>query len=567
MGINGNMLPYRSYLHEYYDEIKKGKIIVGQEMMQGLEMYINDIDNPEYIFDTREANFRIKFIETFCKHSKDPFSGMPFKLMLWQKAFITCLYSFKIKKTGRDRFKKAILLIARKNGKSTLCAALAFTELMVGGAGKDIICSANNDEQSKIIFEEIANMKDMFDPKSKRVRRNRNEITFIKSKSKIKRVSDRRKNILGLNISFAICDESNELKTGDTPSKLIKSMSLKKNPKFINITTEGFEHDGYLDKELAKARMILDGERSDASSETTLVWLYTQDSEQEIWQDEKTWQKSNPSLYEVKSVEYLREQLAESRLDKAERLQTLCYDFNIKQNAGEAWLLESDYNYPMQKWSLEEFRGCFAIGAVDLSMTNDLTCAKVMLMRAVNPETQEQDNHKYIATRYFLPSDRLKSDKQYGAEYEEWARQGLIEITEGNQNDLTKVADWFGSLYKEYGIKTFITGYDDRFSNDFKNRMDEWGFEYEMVLQNAKTLSDPMKNVEADLKSQLINYNNNPIDKWCFANTVLKIDNKGFQSAEKIPNQPQRKIDGVDTLIDLYAMLKRYRTEFMNNVH
>lgn len=566
-----------NWLLEYKKAIDEGKIIVGQEMMQGLEMYIKDLDNPKYYMDLDEPNFRIEFIETFCKHSKDPFSGQPFILELWQKAFITCLYGFKIRATGRDRFKRALLLISRKNGKSTLCAALAFTELMVGGAGKDVVCSANNDEQSKIIFEEIVNMADQFDPKMKRVRKNRDKIEFKKNKSKIKRVSDRKKNILGLNINFAICDETNELETGETPSKLIKSMSLKPNPKFINITTEGMVFDGYLDKELIKAREILDGERTDASSESLLVWLYTQDSKQEIYtvtaetmgdiEHPCVWQKSNPSLYSVKSPQYLLEQIAESRIDKGEKLQTECFDFNIKSNVNESWLMESDFNYLQEEWSLEEFRNCYAIAGVDLSFTNDLTCVKLLLQRAVHPKTGEPDNMKYIATKYFIPTSKIETtSKDSGSNYKEWVTKGYIEATEGNQNDLTKVADWLGMLYKEYGIRTFITGYDDRFSNDFKNRMDEWGFEYELIQQNRFVMSDPMKSVEADLKSQLINYNNNPVDKWCFANTCVKADNQGYQMAEKIKGQPDRKIDGSVTLIILYATLKRYRTEFLNKV-
>ncbi len=565
-----------NWLLEYKKAIDEGKIIVGQEMMQGLEMYIADLDNPKYYMDLEEPNFRIEFIETFCKHSKDPFSGKPFILELWQKAFITCLYGFKIRATGRDRFKRALLLIARKNGKSTLCAALAFCELMIGGAGKDVVCSANNDEQSKIIFEEIANMADQFDPKMKRVRKNRDKIEFKKNKSKIKRVSDRKKNILGLNINFAICDETNELETGETPSKLIKSMSLKPNPKFINITTEGMVFDGYLDKELVKARAILDGERTDASSESLLIWLYTQDSQQEIYtvtaetmgdiDHPCVWQKSNPSLYSVKDPNYLLEQIAESRIDKGEKLQTECFDFNIKSNVNESWLMDSDFNYPQEAWSLEEFRGCYAIAACDLSFTNDLTCCKVLLQRAINPNTDEPDNMKYIATKYFIPEAKLESAKDSGANYQEWVRQGLIEVSEGNQNDLTKVADWLGYLYKEYGIKTFMTGYDDRFSNDFKNRMDEWGFDYEIILQNRFVMSDPMKSVEADLKSQLINYNNNPIDKWCLSNTCVRSDSQGYQMAEKIKGQPDRKIDGSVTLIILYATLKRYRSEFVSKI-
>ena len=546
-----------TYLEQYREEIRKGNIIAGRELITALDMYIEDMKNPRYIYDTKEANIRIEFIELFCKHSKAPFDGQPFKLQLWQKALIEVLYSMKHAATGKDRFRRLILLIARKNGKSTLCAALAFTELMIGGGGKDVICSANNDEQSKIIFEEIANMGDMFDPKKKRVRRNRNEIINAKSKSKVKRVSDRRKNILGLNIDFAICDETNELKNGETPSKLIKSMSLKPNPKFINITTEGFENEGYLDVELRKARAILAGERDDEASENILIWLYTQDSEQEIWQEELSWQKSNPSLYVVKQVDYLKQQIAESKHDKGERLQTLTFDFNIKCGSSEAWLMKEDYDYPQEIKSLEDFRGCYALAAVDLSETTDLTNAKILLMRAGDPK-------KYIFSHYWIPESKLDNsdDRKAGAKYKEWAKAGLLDICAGNYNDLTLVADWLASLKKTHGIKIVKCGYDVKFSKEFTDRMEEHQIETELIQQSKEVMSSPMKLVEADLKSQLINYGNNEMDAWCFGNASIEVDKFGRVLCVKIAGQQQRRIDGAVTTIILYATFMRFKSEY-----
>lgn len=550
-----------TYLEQYREEIRKGNIIAGRELITSLDNYLNDISSGRYIYDTKEADRRISFIETFCKHSKAPFDGQPFILELWEKAFIEVLYSMKNKDTLRDRFRRALLLIARKNGKSTLCAALAFTELMIGGGGKDVICSANNDEQSKIIFEETANMAEMFDPNKKRVRKNRNEIQNFKSKSKVKRVSDRRRNILGLNIDFAICDETNELRDGDTPSKLIKSMSLKPNPKFINITTEGMEVDGYLDKELAKARAILAGERSDPASESLLIWLYTQDSEQEIWQDESTWQKSNPSYPKIKTYEYFREQIEESKYDKSERIQTLTFDFNIKVGNSEAWLMLEDYDYEQKIHSLEEFRDSFCLAAVDLAETTDLTNCKLLFMR-------KDDNTKYVFSHYWIPKGKLENsdDKKAGAKYQEWAKEGYITICDGNDNDLTLVADWIMDLKNKYNIRVIKCGYDVKFAKDFINRMDYYGIETEIIQQNAVVMSDPMKLVEADLKSRIINYSSNPVDKWCLGNASMQVNNSGDVLCVKINNQPSKRIDGAVTLIILYATFKRFRSEFMRFV-
>ena len=121
----------QTYLEQYREAIRSGEIIAGHELITALDTYIADMQNPRYVYDTKEAYKRIEFIETFVKLTKSPFYGKPMKLMLWQKAFIECMYSFKNAETGRDRFKRILLLIGRKNAKSETCNGLAFTELML----------------------------------------------------------------------------------------------------------------------------------------------------------------------------------------------------------------------------------------------------------------------------------------------------------------------------------------------------------------------------------------------------------------------------------------------------
>ena len=547
-----------TYLQDYYSKIKKGEIIAGRELITALEKLIADIDNPKYLYDTRDADRRISFIENFIKLTKSPFYGKPMLLLDWQKAFITALYSFKVRETGFDRFKKAILLIARKNTKSETCNALGFTELMIGASGSDIVCSSNDDSQANILYDGINTMREMFDEKGKRTSKNLSFIKNKKTNSKVFKLSDKTRNKEGRNIDFAIIDEVHEMKDKTIINSIDQSQSLKDNPKRIIITTEGFTNDGALDDELIYARKILNDEYED---DTLLVWLYTQDSEQEIWQDESSWQKSNPTVGIIKKYDYLRERLNKARIDKSERVFTLCKDFNIKQNSSESWLMSEDYEYKQDIKDLEEFRGCFALAAVDLAETTDLTNAKILIMKA-------GDNTKYVFSRYWIPESKLQNsdDKNAGAKYSEWAKAGLLTICEGNDNDLTKVADWLADLKKKHNIKIVKCGYDLRFAKDFINRMDEYGIETEIIQQNSNVMSNPMKLVEADLKSRLINYGDNEIDKWCLSNASMQVDNLGRVMCIKINNQPSKRIDGAVTLIILYATLQRFRSEYMKYV-
>ena len=548
------------YLVQYREAIRRGEIIAGQELIMELDRLIADLDNPRYFYDTRDAYDRMDFMEGCIRLTKSPFYGKPMVLMLWQKAFIEVVYSFKMAETGFDRFKKVVLLIARKNTKSETCAALALTEMIIGPMGADVVCSSNDDNQASIIYDAIDTMRLMIDPDDDDTWRNQRFIKCIFTNSKVFKLSDRTRNKEGRNIDFAILDESHEMKDNVIAKSVEQSQSLKDNPKFINITTEGFVNDGYLDDELRKCRAIISGEDTGIMAERTLPWLYTQDSEAEVWQDESTWQKSNPTLGIVKKWDYLREQIDAARKSKADRMFVLSKDFNFKVSNSQQWLMEEDFTYPAT-FELETFRGGFALGAVDLAETTDLSCAKVLLMR-------KDDRTKYVHSHYFIPESKLEKtdDAAFGAKYKEWAKAGLVTICEGNEVDLAIVADWFFSLYKEYGIRLIKCGYDQRFAKDFLQKMDYYGFYYEMVYQDKKTLSNPMKLVEADLKDRLINYNENPVDRWCLGNASMEMDSLGNVMAVKINNQAARRIDGAVTLIILYEMFRRYRTQLLNKL-
>lgn len=547
------------FLEEYFKKAKKGEIIVGNELMMELENLIEDMNGDEYDYDSTDADLRIDFIENCVKLTKSPFYGKPMKLLLFQKAFISAVYSFKMK-DGNDRFKKIILLIARKNGKSELCSALALSSFILGNEGSDIVCSSNDDTQASIMYDAIDLMRQMIDPNDLDTKKN---IRFILNKTtntKIFKMSERTKNKEGRNIDDAFQDEAHELKTNTIPKSIEQSQSLKENPKFFILTTEGFVIDGYLDDELKAARKIINGEDDSISASRVLAWLYTQDSELEIFQNPRSWAKSNPTLGIVKRLDYLEEQVELAKKSKADRIFVLSKDFNLKQNGVESWLNLEDFTYPA-KYDLEDLRGGFCLGHVDLAETTDLCCAKALVMKPNDPT-------KYIVSQYFIPQSKLdpeNDDHNAGAHYKEWAEQGHITICEGNDIDLTIVADWFFKLQKEHKIALYKCGYDQRFAKDWLRRMEEynWSKQYgdvEMILQDAKTLNNAIRLVETDLKAQLINYNENPVDRWCFKNSCLKIND--YRQAIIIKTENAKKIDGSVTLASLYEVYRRYRSDY-----
>ena len=555
-----------NYLLQYREAIRSGDIIAGFDLIQELDNLISDLSDPQYKYITYDAELRIDFIENCIRLTKAPYYGKPMQLMLWEKAFIEVVYSFKVKSidTGNwvDRFQEILLLITRKCGKTELIAALLLTELIIGDAGIDIVCSGMDDGTADLAYQAVDTMRLMIDPESVDTWRNQKGIKCLINGSHIYKLSNSTRQREGRNIDVCSIDEIWSLPAdGDIYKSVQQSTSVKERYKIFMFGSEGFVNDGFLDRKRNEYQAIITQEDDRESAKRKLPWFYTQDSEHEVWNTDingisKLWEKSNPSIGKIKKWSYLRDRVDEARKSKSDRVFVLCKDFNFKQNSAQAWLNTEDYKYNAV-YDLEDFRGALTLGAVDLSETTDMTSAKILLMK-------KDERTKYIYQHYWIPESKLTSadDKAAGAKYKEWAKDGKLTICEGNDIDLTLVADWFYTLYKDFGLKLYKCGYDVKFSKDFIRRMDEYGFDTEIIPQNKITLSNAMKLCESDLKAQYVNYNENDIDAWCLGNAAMEIDNVGNVQAVKIAGQPGKRIDGAVTLIILYEMYRRYRSDY-----
>lgn len=540
-----------NYLLEYYEEIKSGKILVGEELKNILESLIKDLDNPKYIYDLSDGNLRIEFIEKFCKHTKSPFNGKPFILELWEKAFLQVAYGFKYKKTGLRRFTEVILLIARKNGKTTFVAGIDLAEFFLSKGGVDIVCASNTNDQASILFEEINNMREQSRSLSKPTRSKKN-IFYIyspKTKNKIKKLSAQSRNLDGFNIEVGCIDEVHQMTDSKVYDAIKQSQSTKEQPLIFIITTEGNVVGGFLDKKLEYCRKMIKKEIQD---ERVLPWLYTQDSEKEIYTDPRTWQKSNPSLNAIKQVQYIEDIMNKAKNDLSTRITMLCKDFNIKQLESGTWLSFDELNNE-EVYDIEFLRDSYAVAGVDLSSTTDLTAAILLIIK---------DKQKYVIPHFFMPSEVLqKRIEEDSVPYDIWVKKGYITLTEGSQNDFSLVTEWFKEMFYKYQIRPLWVGYDPWNSKYWVDEMEDAGFEMEKIRQGVFTLSEPMKQLEADLKSHKVNYNNNPILKWCLANTQAKVDINSNIQPSKL-NSKFKRIDGAVALIIAYAVLNIHKKDY-----
>ena len=275
---------------------------------------------------------------------------------------------------------------------------------------------------------------------------------------------------------------------------------------------------------------------------------------EEVYNDKSSWVKSNPSLGTVKAISYLEDIMNKSKNDLSTRVTMLCKDFNIKQLESGTWLSFDDLNNETT-FDIEFLRDSYAIGGVDLSSTTDLTCALLLVIK---------EGKKYIVPHFFMPSEVVqKRIQEDSVPYDLWIKRGLITLTDGSQNDFTKVTEWFLQMVREYGIRPLWIGYDPWNAQYWVNEMEEHGFNMEKIRQGIFTLSEPMKQLEADLKNKGVIYDNNPILKWCLANTQAKVDVNGNIQPSKM-NSKYKRIDGCVALIIAYAVLNRYKNDYTN---
>ena len=544
-----------NFILEYWNKIQSGEIVACRRLIQQYQKLVDELEHPRdpWVFDIEKATKPIEFIERFCKHSKGKWIGKPVKLELFQKAKIQAVYGFVHKETGLRRCREVFTLVGRKNGKSTEKAATG-NYMMVGDGegGAEVYSVATKKDQARIVFSEAVNMVAQSPALSKHVKKRKTDLYFPITFSKFEPLASDSNSLDGLNVHYGIMDELHAIKDRNLYDVIKQAMTAREQPILDMITTAGFVRECIFDSIYTYACNVLDGVVDD---ERFLAFIYELDDRSE-WTDFRMWEKANPGLGTIKSYEELAANVERAKNDPDFLPTVLTKDFNIRDTVAGTWLTFDQINNE-ETFDIEEFRGCYAIGGADLSSTTDLTCATLLMMK---PGSEK----KYVIQQYFLPEDlveqRVKEDK---IPYDKWAERGLLTLCPGNKVNYSDVTAWFMKMYQEYGIIPFWIGYDPWNSQYWIEEMKGMGFTMIEVRQGAKTLSQPMKEMGADLCAKKINYGNNPVLKWCLTNTNVKRDDN--DNIRPIKGQSNRqRIDGAVSLLIAYTVLFNNLQDYLN---
>ena len=543
----------------YFTGILDGKIVACEKMKRVSEILMNRFVCPdEFHFDIEIANRHTDFIEKFCKLPTGKI-GLPLKMELFQKARLQALFGF-VDDNNLRQYNECIIVEGRKNGKTTETAAVEIDMLINDDEGSPQIYNiATMLDQAKLGFNAAHKMIKQSPLLSKHIKKRAADLYFPINMGYIKALASNSNSLDGLDVHCGVIDELAAIKNRDIYDLIKQAMGARMQPLLFCITTNGFVRNGIFDSQYNYASDILYGR---AENNRFLPFIYELDNVNE-WDDESCWIKANPGIDTIKSREYLRQMVEKAKDDPSFKPTVLVKDFNVPQTSQTAWL---SYEILNNEEKIPDFDFRYAIGGMDAADSIDLNAAKAICMRPDDP-------HMYVKSMYWLPQRVIDEYENEGnrrgrdsAPYSLWESQGFLRTVPGAKVDKRVFLDWFCELRDQEDLYISYIGYDpwhidDSLLREFKA---EFG-EHSMipVRQGVATLSQPMKNMEADFKDKLIVYNNNPIDKWCLMNTSVKSDINGNIQPVKGLDRTQR-IDGALALIDAYVVLENKKDEYLS---
>lgn len=546
---------------EYWEEIEKGNINVGDKIRRTYKKVVKDIKYPgEYFYSPKRGNHILEFAENFCRHSKGKCGGKRVKLELWEKAHLATVFGF-IDIEGNRKYRESILIVGKKNGKSLLASIVGLYMLTADGEmGPEVYAVATKKDQSKIIWLESKRMVRKSPALSKRVRSLVAELDTDFNDGVFKPLASDSDTLDGLNIHCVLMDEIHQWKQGKALYDIMADgVSAREQPLVYITSTAGTIREDIYDQKYDEAEMVINGydDPEGYKDEHLIAFIYEIDNRKE-WTDESCWEKANPGLGTIKNKQTLKDKVEKAKKNPLLVKNLLCKEFNIRETSSEAWLTFEQANNT-ETFSVEDLKPRYGVGGVDLSSTTDLTAAKVLFKI---PESEKI----YTLSMYWIPEDlvekRITEDK---IPYDIWIEKGYVRTCKGNKISYKDVKAWFVEIQEKYDIYINMIGYDSWSAAYFVEDMQEYFGKAAMIpiIQGKKTLSQPMKNLGADLENNLIVYNNNPVDKWCLCNTAVDIDrNDNIQPIKT--SKPRRRIDGTAALLDAYVVLQNNYNEYMS---
>lgn len=541
-----------NWIFKYHEAIQKKEVIVGVWVRLCFEILTTGLLNGEWEFNEKKANKAIKFIENFCHHSEGRSDLL--HLELWQKAIVSAIFGIMDKTTGHRQFREVFIIVARKNGKTLFAAAIAAYMTYVDGEyGAKVYFLAPKLDQADLVYDAFYQIVQSDDELDSITKKRRSDIYIKAFNTSVKKIAFNSKKSDGFNPQLVVNDEM-EAWPGDQGLKqyevMTSALGARKQPLIISIATAGYVNDGIFDELFKRATAFLKG---NSREKRLLPFIYMID-DIEKWDSIEELKKSNPNLGVSVSVEYYLEQIEIARNSISKKVEFMTKFCNIKQNSAVAWLDYWDVMkcvHEEKPLSLEDFKGCYCVGGIDLSRTTDLTAASIVINR---------DGINHIFTRFYMPQKRYEvAINEDNTPYNIYRDRGFLFISGENQVDYKDVYNWFIELVKVYKIKPLKIGYDRYSANYLVEDLKTAGFHTDDVYQGTN-LTPILHEFEGNLKDGLFDFGDNSMLAAHFLNVAVDI-NLNDSRMKPVKIEKRMRIDGAMSVFDALTMVSKYHNE------
>lgn len=530
----------------YQEQIENGSVTVGYWVKLFYAWLCRELLEGRLVYNAKKANKAIRFIETFCHHSK----GRNDLLVLepWQKALVATIFGV-MDMYGNRQFREVFLVVGRKNGKSLLAAAIIAAALILDREyGAEIYCVAPKLSQADIIYSAFwqtvksePELQELIEPK-------KNGYYMESSNSWMFKIAFNSKKSDGYNPHVTVCDEIASW-PGEKGLKQYEVMTSgtgsRRQPLTLSTTTAGYENDGIYDELMKRSTAFLMGN----SRETRLApFLYMIDDITK-WDDLEELKKANPNMGVSISEEYLKEQILIAYSSLSKKTEFLTKHCNIKQSSSVAWLPAHNIEaLSGEALRLEDFKGCYCVGGIDLSRTTDLTACCVVI---------EKGGKLYTFAHFFLPANKLEeATERDGLPYAVYVQKGWLTLSGENFVQYEDCYRWFVELIEKYRIYPLQVGYDRYTAQYLVQDMESYGFHMDDVYQGFN-LTPVITEMEGLVKDQTLQIGDNAILKVHLCNAAVKIDTQ-TEKRRLVKIHPTDRIDGTAAVLDALTVRQKW---------
>ena len=560
-----------NWIYKYYQDIKAERETVGKWIRLIYEYLIHGLETRAFFFDQKKANAAIQYLQEKCFHTEGPLAPGPLTLEPWQKAAISAIYGI-VDENSRRQFREVLLLMGRKNGKTKFASGLGkYTFELEGGYGARVFCIAPKLEQADLVYNDIWQMvtidpdwrelrsevkqKDehgrLINDDSMLARHRQSDLAIPGTNSTVKKIAFSAKKSDGFNPSLCICDEvaAWEGDKGLKQYEVMKSgMGARPEGLLLSCTTAGYISDGIFDELMKRSTRFLLG---DSKEKRLLPLLYMID-DVDKWNDINELRKANPNLGTSVSVDYMLEEIAIAEGSLSKKAEFLCKYCNIKQNSSLAWLPAQDVEkISGDKLSLEDFRGSYCVGGIDLSQTTDLTACSIVI---------EKGGVLYVFAKFFMPAEKIdEASQRDGLPYNAYIQRGILKASGDNFVDYHDCFEWFKDLIEKYEIFPLKVGYDRYSAQYLVQDMKAYGFHMDDVYQ-GENLWPVLQEEEGLIRDGKLRIGDNDLLKAHLLNSAVKMSTeRGRGKLVKI--HPTARIDGSAALADALTVRQKWYDE------